>query len=96
MSKRLGCMCCPLATERKRIIYFKEKPRMARCYLRAGLRFWNNHPDAKVRQRYDNVYEWFARDVFFPREKDWQKANVSLFGKPDWKDFLEKQFGIEL
>lgn len=51
VSKRLGCMCCPLATERKRILYFKEYPRMARAYLRAGQRFWDNHPDAKVRQR---------------------------------------------
>ena len=42
------------------------------------------------------MYEWFARDVFFPREKDWQKANVSLFGKTDWKDFLEREFGIDL
>lgn len=58
--------------------------------------FLENHPEAKVRQRYDNVYEWFARDVFFPREKDWQKANVSLFGKPDWKEFLEREFGIDL
>ena len=69
---------------------------MARAYLRAGERFSKNHPEAKVRQRYDNVYEWFARDVFFPREKDWQKANVSLFGKPDWKEFLEREFGIDL
>lgn len=96
VSKRLGCMCCPLATERKRILYFKEYPRMARALLRAGQRFWDNHPDAKVRQRYDNVYEWFTRDVFFPREKDWKKANVSLFGKPDWKEFLEREFGIDL
>lgn len=69
---------------------------MARAYLRAGQRFLNNHPEAKVSQRYDNVYEWFARDVFFPREKDWQKTNVSLFGKPDWKEFLEREFGIDL
>lgn len=32
VSKRLGCMCCPLASQRKRIAYFKEKPRMARKY----------------------------------------------------------------
>ena len=89
-------MCCPLATERKRILYFKEYPRMARAYLRAGRRFWDSHPDAKIHARYDDVYEWFARDVFFPREKDWQKANQTLFGKPDWKEFLERQFGIEL
>ncbi len=50
----------------------------------------------KVRQRYDNVYERFTRDVFYPREKDWQKANVSLFGKPDWKGFLKREFGIDL
>lgn len=96
ITRRLGCMCCPLATERKRILYFKEYPRMARAYLRAGRKFWDTHPDAKIHARYDNVYEWFARDVFFPREKDWQKANQTLFGKPDWKEFLESQFGIEL
>ena len=69
---------------------------MARCYLRTGQRFWDSHPDAKVRSRYADVYEWFARDVFYPREKDWQKANVSLFGKPNWKEFLEREFGIDL
>lgn len=89
-------MCCPLSTERKRINAFKEHPRMVRCYLRAGQRFWNTHPEAKAHERYADIYEWFARDVFYPREKDWLKANNTLFGKPDWKEILEHQFGIDL
>lgn len=96
VSKRLGCMCCPLASQRKRIAYFKEKPRMARCYLRAGKRFWDTHPDSHVQDRYADIYEWFTRNVFFLREKDWQEANNSLFGKPNWKEFLEREFGIDL
>lgn len=96
MSRRLGCMCCPLATERKRILYFKEVPKMVRCYLRAGKKFWDTHPEAKVRQRYADVYEWFTRDLFYPREKDWQKANDTLFEKPNYKEFLEQQFGVDL
>jgi hypothetical protein len=34
--------------------------------------------------------------VFYANNKDWEKANGTLFGKPDYKKFLEGQFGIDL
>ena len=58
--------------------------------------FRSTHPDSPAVSRYDNVYEWFTRDVFYANNKDWEKANGTLFGKPDFKKFLEGQFGIDL
>ena len=96
VSKRLGCMCCPLASRRKRIIEFQKYPKIAKAYLRAGQRFMETHPDSKACQRYDNVYEWFTRDVFYSSDADWNKVSTGLFGKPDFKKFLEDKFGIDL
>lgn len=96
VTRRLGCMCCPLASRRKRLIEFQKHPRIAKAYLRAGQKFLDTHPDSPVVSRYDNVYEWFTRDVFYSNNKEWEKANGTLFGKPDFKKFLEEQFGIDL
>lgn len=95
-SKRLGCMCCPLASKNKRISQFKEHPKMVRCYLRALQKFWATHPDARCHKNYKNIYENFTRDVFYPNQKDWDKVSKGFFGCPDCKAFLEQQFGIDL
>ena len=96
VSKRLGCMCCPLASRHKRIIEFQKYPKIAKAYLRAGQQFMETHPDSKACQRFSNVYEWFTRDVFFSSNADWNKVSTGLFGKPDFKKFLEDKFGIDL
>ena len=96
VSKRLGCMCCPLASRRKRIIEFHKYPKIAKAYLCAGQQFMETHPESKACQRYDNVYEWFTRDVFYSSDADWNKVSTGLFGKPDFKKFLEDKFGIDL
>ena len=96
VSKRLGCMCCPLISRRKRIVEFQEYPKMVKAYLRAGKRFMDTHPDSRTCQRYDNVYEWFTRNIFYSSNADWNKVSTGLFGKPDFKKFLEDKFGIDL
>ena len=96
VSKRLGCMCCPLISRRKRIVEFQEYPKMVKAYLRAGKRFMDTHPDSRTCQRYDNVYEWFTRNVFYSSNADWNKVSTGLFGKPDFKKLLEDKFGIDL
>lgn len=96
VSKRLGCMGCPLASEKKRIASFKEHPKMVRCYLRSLQKFWDLHPDATCHKKYDDIYECFTRDVFYPRQSEWDRVSNGMFGKPDFKHFLEQQFGINL
>lgn len=96
ISKRLGCMCCPLKSSKKRIIEFQKYPKLAKAYIRAGQRFMDTHPDSITCKRYDNIYEWFTRDIFYSSDEDWNKVSAGLFGKPDFKKFLEGKFGIDL
>lgn len=96
ITRRLGCMCCPLTSKKKRIAYFKEKPRMVKAYLRAGQKYRDTHPDGKTVKRYDSVYEWFTRDLFYSREEEWQRVSNNTFEKIDYKLLLEEFFGIDL
>lgn len=99
VTKRLGCMCCPMAYEKKRVAYFQAYPRMVRCYLRNGKKFWDSHPGSKVHQYYADIYEWFVRDVFYPRKSvaEWETMRIStLNGSADYKTLLEERFGIDL
>jgi hypothetical protein len=46
---------------------------------------------------YRDAYEWFVRDVFYPDvPKKWEELNSGMFGRPDYKKFLEEYFNIEL
>ena len=94
--RRLGCMCCPLAGHRVRIEYFKRYPNMVKAYIRAGHKFRDTHPEAKSTHLYNDVYEWFYRDVFCYSQAEFEQSKEGMFGIPDYKQFLEKQFNIKL
>lgn len=96
VTQRLGCMCCPLASRKKRIIEFQKYPLIAKAYLRAGQKFLDTHPSCKAKEKYESIYEWFTRDVFFSRNEEWDAVSKSIFGKPDFKKFLEDKFDIDL
>lgn len=96
LERRLGCMCCPLAYIKGRQEQFRQYPRMVKFYLRNGEIFRKTHPDAAQTKKYDSVYEWFVRDVFYNDQQKWEQSNNGLFGKPDYKVFLEKEFGLDL
>lgn len=96
VERRLGCMCCPLASPKKRIEYFKRYPNMVKAYIRAGQKFRDLHPQAKSTNQYDNIYEWFYREVFCKSQSEFEKTKHSLFDKPNYKNFLENYFKITL
>lgn len=96
VTQRLGCMCCPLASRKKRIIEFQKHPLIEKAYLRAGQKFMDSHPNCKAREKYETVYEWFTKDVFFSRNEEWDAVSKSFFGKPNFKKFLEDKFGTDL
>lgn len=95
--RRLGCMCCPLAYAKHRLEEFKKYPGMVKLYLRAIQKYRENHPQSKMAQTY-TAYEAFAHDVFFYNKGQWDKVNQpDMFGNvPNWKQFLEAQFNIDL
>lgn len=85
-------MCCPLQSANKRIESFKQYPNMVKAYIRAAQKFLDTHPKNK---KYADVYEWFARDVFYQSTDEFNAANAGLFAKPDYKAMLEKIFNIK-
>lgn len=94
--RRLGCMCCPLASTKKRIEQFKEHPNMVKAYIRAGQKFRDTHPDAKSIKTHPTVYQQFVRDVFFERQQKFEEFENGMFGNIDYKQFLMDYFGIKL
>lgn len=97
ITRRLGCMCCPLQWKGKRLQSFKKYPGMVRFYLRNGEKFRQRHPDGAQTLKYADVYEWFVRDVFYDSQEKWEASKGGLFDeRPDYKKFLEDYFNITL
>ena len=94
--RRLGCMCCPLASNKKRIEYFKRYPNMVKAYIRAGQKFRDIHPDTKSIKTHPTVYQQFVRDLFFERQRKFEESQGGLFDDIDYKKFLMEYFNIEL
>lgn len=96
-TRRLGCMGCPLAPK-SAIEDFKRYPKLLKCWLDAGKRFWDTHPNCGSRKKYPDIYALFVCDFFFRSYDDFITAiTPGLFGeKPDCKAFLEKKFNIKL
>ena len=93
--RRLGCMCCPLAYYKKRIVYFEQYPNMVKAYIRAGQKYLDTHPESKTAKTYSSVYEWFVRDVFYEKQDKWEQSKQGMFGQTDYKAFLEEKFNIK-
>lgn len=98
IKKRLGCMCCPLASRKKRIEEFKKYPRMVKfCLRNMKIYFDQNKQTASYIQHNGNIYECFVHAVFFPGSREWEFHKNGIFSEPiDYKDFLEKYFKIDL
>ena len=94
--RRLGCMCCPLASTKKRLEQFKQRPGMVKAYIRAEQKFRESHPDSKIVSRYADVYEWAVREMFYDKQWQFEQSKASMFGEIDYKKFLEDYFNIKL
>lgn len=97
--KRLGCMCCPLASRENRIEEFKKHPGMVKFYLRNLQKFFDTHPQCSAPRNHNgDIYANFVHDVFYPGSRDWEKVyGPNLFNEDiDFKAFIEQQFNITL
>ena len=99
ITKRLGCMCCPLKYYKKRLQEFKQHPGMVRALLRYGNEYFKSHPESKTAKRHSDVFEYFVANTFFDNIRDYEKAKLGggIFSdKPDYKKLIEDYFNIEL
>ena len=99
ITKRLGCMCCPLQYYKKRLQEFKKYPGMVKAYLRCGNEYLKSNSESKTAKRHPDVYEYFVTNAFFDNYRDYAKAKLGggMFSdKPDYKKLIEDYFKIEL
>ena len=100
VERRLGCMGCPLASRRKRLLEFKEHPNMVKLYIRQGEKYRQTHPNSPNIRMFKSVYDWFTFTLFSDNINDFHNKFFAtpIFGDDaiDTKQFLEKYFKIEL
>lgn len=98
VKRRLGCIGCPLASKNKRIKQFQQYPGVFRLWVKHLRVFRQTHPDANVLTKYgyEDEYEHIYRDIFCTSQKQFNELKGGLFGKPDFKRFLESKFGVIL
>lgn len=94
--RRLGCMCCPMASRNKRIAEFKKYNGMVKFYIRAQQKFIDSHPNSKLAKNHVSAIEYFVCDVFCENAREFELIKSGMFGKPDFKKFLEDYFDIKL
>lgn len=98
VNRRLGCLCCPMQSQKARIADFKEHPNMVKMYIRGGQKFLHSHPNSKIHEHFNDVYEWFCMAIFTNSMREFQEkfGGNNLFGeKIDCKQFLEDYFKIK-
>lgn len=93
--RRLGCMCCPLASPKKRIEEFRKRPAMLKFYTKNAQRYLFTHMNSKPASYFNNSYEWMCQQLFTTSVKDFELRFKGLF-PVDCKKFLENYFNIKL
>ena len=96
IKRRLGCMGCPLASEKHRLAEFKKNPKLLRAWIRAGQQFIDNRPDLKAAKLHSDGYEYFFNNLHLKTLADLNEYNNGFFGKPNYKQLLEDYFGCDL
>lgn len=95
--RRLGCIGCPLASQRARIAAYKKYPGILRESIKALQRYYSTHSYTRSYDLFNgNAHDKFCVDLFYKNEKEFKLKQAGLFGSVDSKAFLEDYFGIEL
>lgn len=100
VSRRLGCVGCPLASRRNRIADFTANPRFVRFWCKAGAEFLASHPDSNINSYFSDVYEWFVCNLYFDSIEEFRakRGGKGLFESEqvDCKAYLEQTFNVNL
>ena len=98
VTKRLGCMGCPLASRKKRIQFFKENPKWLKAWIRAGQKRYTSeaYQNGKAKHKFKDAFEVMGYMLFCDNIDEFKEKTYTLFGEFDWKEFLEKEFNIDM
>ena len=99
VTQRLGCMGCPLASRKKRIQFFKDNPRWLKAWIRAGQKKYTSekYQNGKAKVKFKDAFEAMGYMLYCDNMEDFkEKTHSMLFGDFDWKEFLQKEFNIDM
>lgn len=99
VTQRLGCMGCPLASRKKRIQFFKDNPRWLKAWISAGQKKYTSekYQNGKAKVKFKDAFEAMGYLLYCENIEDFQKKTYGgLFGDFDWKEFLQKEFNIDM
>ena len=99
VTQRLGCMGCPLASRKKRIQFFKDNPRWLKAWIRAGQKRYTSekYQNGKAKVKFKDAFEAMGYQLYCDNiEQFEEKTHSMLFGDFDWKEFLQKEFNIDM
>ena len=98
VTKRLGCMGCPLASRNKRIQFFKENPKWLKAWIRAGQKWYTSekYQNGKAKHKFKDAFEVMGYMLFCDNMDEFKEKTYTLFGEFDWKEFLQNEFKIDM
>ena len=98
VKQRLGCMGCPLVSRKKRIQFFKENPKMLKAWIRAGQKRYTSeaYQNGKAKVKFKDAFQAMGYQLYCDNIKEFEEKTYGLFGKFDWKEFLQKEFNIDM
>ena len=98
VTKRLGCVGCPLQSRRKRIQEFKDNPKFLKAWIRAGQKRFKSeaYQNGDSKYHFKDAFEVMGYQLYCDNIDDFKEKTYTLFGEFDWKEFLEKEFNIDM
>ena len=98
VTKRLGCMGCPLKSKKKRIQEFKDNPRLLKAWIRAGQKWYTSekYQNGKAKYKFKDAFEAMGYMLYCDNIQQFEERTYNLFGEFNWKEFLQKEFRIDM
>ena len=98
VTQRLGCMGCPIQSRKKRIQEFKDNPRFLKAWIRAGQKRYTSeaYQKGKAKVKFKDAFEAMGYQLYCDNVEQFKEKTYGLFGEFNWKEFLQKEFNIDM
>ena len=98
VTKRLGCVGCPLQSRKKRIQEFKNNPKMLKAWIRAGQKYFlsDKYQKGKSYFKFKDAFESMGYQLYCDNIEQFKEKTYGMFGDFDWKEYLQKEFNIDM
>ena len=98
VTKRLGCVGCPLQSRKKRIQEFKDNPKMLKAWIRAGQKYFlsDKYQEGKSYFKFKDAFESMGYQLYCDNIEQFKEKTYGMCGDFDWKDFLQEEFKIDM